>query len=393
MLIFLLLYSMLEGSHTQQPKGRHQRDTRHRNLLVELSYRPAGDRRQVNTALEESRQHIADRYNNLDIHNNNHHHPEDEQYFHQHHKGHGHTVDRQFTEEDPTPTSTPSVTDEANQGTCTDNSCKMGDCHQVGQGIRICKCMRGYVGHRCSELMVNIADYVEAHPETKKKIKIIPEQKDQESVLTSLNHKFYVWSKKQIKRDQNKKERAKKRQHLNSEEVQNHQIIHSAFQSAFGDKEPVVINSVDKEQDSSSSSSRGDRHDSSPRSESRAAGKQESRNERREPGSHDREKPGRKRHDRRGARNTVVLNRHRRHVPHLFPDINPSDPKAHLVLCIEDCQTVLSYSSQLCPAHKLAVELRIEESDWHHIPVNRVKCCTANVSDTCEEMSQAVVNV
>lgn len=97
-------FSMLEGSHTQQPKGRHQRDTRHRNLLVELSYRPAGDRRQVNTALEESRQHIADRYNNLDIHNNNHHHPEDEQYFHQHHKGHGHTVDRQFTEEDPTPT-------------------------------------------------------------------------------------------------------------------------------------------------------------------------------------------------------------------------------------------------------------------------------------------------
>lgn len=39
------------------------------------------------------------------------------------------------------------------------------------------------------------------------------------------------------------------------------------------------------------------------------------------------------------------------------------------VLCIEDCQTVLSYSSQLCPDNKLAVELRIEESDWHHIPV------------------------
>ena len=34
---------------------------------------------------------------------------------------------------------------------------------------------------------------------------------------------------------------------------------------------------------------------------------------------------------------------------------------------------------------------------YHHLILplsqNRVKCCTANVSDTCEEMSQAVVNV
>jgi len=261
--------------------------------------------------------------------------------------------------EGPTPTSTPSVTHERNAGKCTDNSCKMGECRQVADGIRMCICMRGYVGHRCSELMVNLADYVEAHPEAKRKIKIIAEKEGQNGaarVTSTINHKMYQWSKKQMKRDENAKKRAKKRQRANSDKVKNHQIVHSAFQIAFQNQ--------------------------ASNSNSVAGLSKKAQNRRSRGGS---ERRGRSRSRREISQDLID-----RELQYLT---DPSEATSHLVLCIEDCQTVLSYSSQLCPDNKLAVELRIEESDWHHVPVNRVKCCKANVSDSCQERSQPVLTV
>ena len=148
--------------------------------------------------------------------------------------------------------------------------------------------------------------------------------------LIGANLIIYIMFDFTQQKDQNAKKRAKKRNHLNSEEVQNHQIIHSAFQSAFGDKDSVVVNSVDSSNQPDSrrekTDTRNDRHEL-------RGSKQESKSERREPG-HDREKPGRKKHDRRGARNSLTLNRHRRNVADVFPTIDRSDPIAHLVRMI-----------------------------------------------------------
>ncbi|KAL5265095.1 hypothetical protein ACHWQZ_G005990 [Mnemiopsis leidyi] len=324
MLIFLLLlYSMLEGSHTLRNKGRQRNNNDHNRDSV------VGQRRRGPSVV--------------------------------HHRG---SFLDELLNEGPTPTSTPTVTHERNAGKCSENSCKMGECRQVADGIRMCICMRGYVGHRCSELMVNLADYVEAHPETKRKIKIIAEKEGQGGaarVTSAINQRMYHWSKKQMKKDEFAKKRAKKRQRENSEKVRNHQIVHSAFQIAFRDQ---ILddnsNSVDlpkKEQN---------------RGKSREAVERRGRS-----------RSGRSRRD----LSAQLVDPQ----SHFYTD--PSEAAPHLVLCIEDCQTVLSYSSELCPDNKLAVELRIEESDWHHVPVNRVKCCKALVSDTCQERSQPVLTV
>lgn len=320
LIILLLLYSMLEGSHTLRNRGRH-RNTEERDSA--LNQRQQAGRQRGASLLDE------------------------------------------LLNEGPTPTSTPSVTHERNAGKCTENSCKMGECRQVADGIRMCICMRGYVGHRCSELMVNLADYVEAHPETKRKIKIIAEKEGQSGaarVTSAINQRMYHWSKKQMKKDEFAKKRAKKRQRANSEKVKNHQIVHSAFQIAFRDQT----------QDSNSNSVVLSKKEQKQRA--RAA-----------------ERKGRGRSRRDLTSHKIVHHPVAHPVAHQPSE--PSEDTSHLVLCIEDCQTVLSYSAMLCPDNKLAVELRIEESDWHHVPVNRVKCCKANVSDTCQERSKPVLTV